>query len=312
MILTSFTGRPAILKGINLVPRDPKDISIDGVERTARRFGELNDQKDPIRLRVGAGPAGAEGAEGKEGPAGEDGTKWYSGSGAPSGATGVVGDFYFRTDTDGVYKKTGASTWTLLADVTGAEGKEGKEGAEGKEGSPGAGLPEGVNDYGKVTALPGSPSDGDRCTFSTGGVRWKLEYDSSDEYWYKVGGPPLRAESETARSTNSATYVSLTGPLSLTAPLAGDYDIGIEASMSTVAAGEHPYISYAVGATAASDGWGAHNLVSEQTVNISEDATKRHTGVSKSAVVEEKARRVFSSTVTFANRRLWIDPIRVK
>lgn len=49
------------------MPRDPKDISINSTQRTQRRIGELDDQKDPIRLRVGTGPAGSEGKEGPEG-----------------------------------------------------------------------------------------------------------------------------------------------------------------------------------------------------------------------------------------------------
>lgn len=43
------------------MPRDPKDISIGAVQRTQRRLGEFDDQKDPIRLRTGTGPAGADG-----------------------------------------------------------------------------------------------------------------------------------------------------------------------------------------------------------------------------------------------------------
>ena len=43
------------------MPRDPKDISISDRQRTQRRLGEFDDQKDPIRLRTGTGPAGADG-----------------------------------------------------------------------------------------------------------------------------------------------------------------------------------------------------------------------------------------------------------
>jgi hypothetical protein len=55
------------------MPRDPIDISVSSPERSARKLGEFDDAKDPIRLRVGSGPAGAEGPEGKEGKEGPAG-----------------------------------------------------------------------------------------------------------------------------------------------------------------------------------------------------------------------------------------------
>lgn len=50
------------------MPRDPRDISTQAEERRQRRLGVLEDQKDPIRLRVGSGPSGAKGESGR--PAG--------------------------------------------------------------------------------------------------------------------------------------------------------------------------------------------------------------------------------------------------
>lgn len=43
------------------MPRDPKDISVNSEQRRSRHLGELDDQKDPIRLRTGTGPAGENG-----------------------------------------------------------------------------------------------------------------------------------------------------------------------------------------------------------------------------------------------------------
>jgi hypothetical protein len=60
------------------MPRDPRDVSTHGNAKQARRIAALEDQKDPIRLRTGTGPAGA---EGKEGPTGKEG---------PPGASIVV------------------------------------------------------------------------------------------------------------------------------------------------------------------------------------------------------------------------------
>src|SRR5262245_43255065 len=51
------------------------------------------------------GPAGATGPPGAQGPAGPAGTAevWWAGAGAPSGATGAVGDWYLNTSNGDVY-----------------------------------------------------------------------------------------------------------------------------------------------------------------------------------------------------------------
>lgn len=71
--------------------------------------------------QVGVGPQGPPGPAGPVGPAGAAGTPgaagsvWYEGSGLPAGGLGVVGDYYFDVVTNNVYTKTGASTWTFVA-----------------------------------------------------------------------------------------------------------------------------------------------------------------------------------------------------
>lgn len=401
------------------MPRDPKDISFAANQRTQRRIGELEDQKDPIRIRVGAGPGGPEGAEG---PAGEDGSTWFSGSGAPAGGLGVNGDFYLNTLNEDVYEKSGGS-WSVITNIkgekgaTGATGEDGINGKEGPAGSaenidwknsvrcattaniatatalnpgdvldgvtlaendrvlvkdqttksqngiwvvkatparaldadavaelsggstiyveegtrnkrrtfqiitpgnitPGTTAHEyqqlGFRDFGLVeTTLPTAEAiKNDKCSFIAGTGAWDLVFDG--EWWRCVGGAPLYAENETLNTTNSATYVSLTGALKITAPLEGDYDITIEALLETSAGGEEPLLSYAVGATAASDAWAARHFISGATGRISLSASKRHSSVAKSAAIEEKMRRVFSSTVGADSRRLTVMPVRVK
>ena len=56
---------------------------------------------------------GATGATGNTGSTGAPGAKWYTGAGAPAGATGIIGDFYLNTTDGNVHEKTGASAWTL-------------------------------------------------------------------------------------------------------------------------------------------------------------------------------------------------------
>ena len=50
--------------------------------------------------------------KGADGTNGTDGAVWYTGSGAPSGGLGVVGDFYLDYTNNVYYEKTGTSTWT--------------------------------------------------------------------------------------------------------------------------------------------------------------------------------------------------------
>jgi hypothetical protein len=82
--------------------------------------------------QVSAGPIGPEGPEGPEGPAstvpgppGTPGEQWFAGSGAPSGAMGIVGDWYIDNVSGDFYEKTGASTWTVRGQLAGPPGAPG-------------------------------------------------------------------------------------------------------------------------------------------------------------------------------------------
>lgn len=75
-------------------------------------------------------------SDGTPGADGADGATWYSGSGAPSGGTGVNGDFYLRTSNGDVYLKSGGS-WSVITNLTGPTGATGSTGATGATGSAG-------------------------------------------------------------------------------------------------------------------------------------------------------------------------------
>ena len=86
-----------------------------------------------------------------------------------------------------------------------------------------------------VTALPGSPVDGQEVYFvadAAARVLWHLRYNAvGGAYkWEYLGGPPLTAIDTSADSTGSSALVLLGGP-SLTLPLAGDWvlELGIRA-----------------------------------------------------------------------------------
>ena len=76
---------------------------------------------------------------------GTPGAVWHSGSGAPGGTLGKVGDFYFRTSNGYVYEKTGSSAWTFRRDITGPTGPTGPRGPAGSNAVLPAGLYDNLN-----------------------------------------------------------------------------------------------------------------------------------------------------------------------
>lgn len=64
-------------------------------------------------------------------PAG-GGTIWRTGSGAPSDGLGVDGDYYLNAADGAVYAKD-AGTYTLVANIRGADGDDGDDGDDGRE-----------------------------------------------------------------------------------------------------------------------------------------------------------------------------------
>ena len=85
----------------------------------------------------GSGGGGG-GGTGPRGPAGTPGSVWYSGSGVPSSATGVAGDYYLNLATGDVYAR-GASSWgSAIGNLKGAAGAAGATGAQGPAGTAGA------------------------------------------------------------------------------------------------------------------------------------------------------------------------------
>jgi hypothetical protein len=174
----------------------------------------------------------------------------------------------------------------------------------------------GVRDLGIVSSAAAlaalSPSVGDLCTYNAGGgVFWRLQYDGAGSYpWKVIGGSPLAARDDTLRTRSATGYGDLTSPLSLTLPLAGDWDVTIQADTSQNTSLQAAYLSYAVGAVAASDAWAIVNSLTA-SVFVSLAKTTRQTGVTAASVVAEKARTSSTNTGTYAGRRLRAMPVRV-
>lgn len=78
--------------------------------------------------------------KGEQGTPGVNGSTWYSGATEPATSTGVNGDFYLKTDTDDVYKKT-AGAWAIVTNIKGSTGDDGDAGADGATWSSGTTVP---------------------------------------------------------------------------------------------------------------------------------------------------------------------------
>ena len=171
-----------------------------------------------------------------------------------------------------------------------------------------------------VTALPGSPVDGQECYFQnaamdTAGVVWHLRYrqaSSSAYKWEAVGQPaPLVQEITAAESTSSAAYVALAtaGP-AVTVPLAGEYDVDIGAYL--VGGGNTGvYMSYDVGATAALDVDSLHAIVTSAGYQFSARRMRRKTIAAAATALTAKYRSSSSVASTISERLMAVRPIRV-
>lgn len=111
--------------------------------KTAGAWGAGTSLIGPAGSDGAAGANGSDGADGADGPPGADGTDGktvLSGAGAPSGGTGVDGDFYINTSTYEIYGPKASGSWgsgTSLVGPTGATGSTGATGATGSAGTNG-------------------------------------------------------------------------------------------------------------------------------------------------------------------------------
>ena len=84
------------------------------------------------------GPIGATGLPGPQGDTGMDGSKWYEGSGTPTGI-GSNSDLYLDLSTGDIYENVGG-TWVLQGNIKGPTGLQGSQGVTGTGGGSGGGI----------------------------------------------------------------------------------------------------------------------------------------------------------------------------
>jgi len=171
-----------------------------------------------------------------------------------------------------------------------------------------------------VTSLPGSPVNGQDCYYladATNGIVWHLKYRSASASAYKwefVGGGVLHSDVATSQTTASTTYADLAtaGP-TVTVPLAGDYDVSIEASANTPGTlGAVATMSFAVGASAAADAdsIAIGNPASTGGLTAYQFRTVRKTGLAAATALTSKY-KMSTGTGFFLNRSIRAVPVRV-
>lgn len=167
------------------------------------------------------------------------------------------------------------------------------------------------------TSFPTSPYDGQDFFYrAADGVIWHFKYDASSAStlkWVCVGGRPLQAEVLTAEVRAAATYADLTttGP-SVTVPLAGDYDLTIEAAVQPGGVvNNRGWASPSIGGGTPSDN---DAIVVTNPATGTLDASVSRTMVrtiAALAVVKMQYKSTGTNNMTFYNRHLQIMPRRV-
>lgn len=168
-----------------------------------------------------------------------------------------------------------------------------------------------------VATLPTSPIDGQECYYladATNGIIWHLRYRAASASAYKweyVGGSPLFAEIATSEATASATYVGLTTPgPQITPPLVGDYMVAIGAAMNNSTAGAVSAMSYAIGATVASDVDHARLVSGNGNNEAAVFFERRKNGLTVVALTASY-KQIAGGTATFTRRWMRVQPVRV-
>jgi hypothetical protein len=173
-----------------------------------------------------------------------------------------------------------------------------------------------------VSALPGAPYDGQEIYYvvSAGAfatVVWHLRYRAASASAYKweyVGGPPLY---DFQSATSNLTVVGsvdtdMPNVATVTAPLAGDWDLDWEISVRpNTASGLNMSVGFTpVGASPGGLAWGLPHVDAQASAgqaNLS--ASRRNFGVAAGTVYVGRYAQVFTSQVVY--RSVKLTPVRV-
>lgn len=147
---------------------------------------------------------------------------------------------------------------------------------------------------------------------STNGVLWRFRYRAASASAYKwefVGGPPLSAAVATQESTASVAYVDLAtvGP-QIVLPLAGDFDVSVEARTFNNTGATQNYVS--AGNPTGTDPTAAILGTPAVNTNTPTQRRLRMTGLASGSTVKIQYRTT-GGTATYGDRMLYVCPVRV-
>ena len=180
----------------------------------------------------------------------------------------------------------------------------------------------GATDYGLVTALPGSPANGELCTLvdslANPTFRWRLQYNASSTSPYKwecIGGSPIRVFDYASVTTATGDFSFGGGP-DLTFPRSGQYDLTWGCVCGNNTAVNYAYMSIRVpGATGAIQAPGTNDAARVRAAANNQpfdnvEHKQRYSGI---AAGDTAAPRygVNSGTGTWINRFVEAMPLRV-
>jgi hypothetical protein len=298
----------------------------------------------PQGLKGDTGDTGSTGAQGLPGPEGPIGPQGLKGDTGNTGAVGPAG-------AEGPQGPQGLVGAQGPQGLKGDPGDPGAEGAQGPAGPPTAWIaPEAPSPRGEytiwidtdevertwpppvVTTLPASPWDGQEVYFlanAAQGIMWHLRYRVAavgPYKWEVIGGSSLQAQDTSIRDL----YISAVYPLwdvlydassgnapatmTLTLPLAGDYDITIASGQTwpDQTAVRWWRLGYRLGGLESSDLWSAMTGSTAAAQYSQMFRTFRHSGLAKDLLVAVVASRQTNDFIPRAtSRRLEIRPVRV-
>ena len=163
-----------------------------------------------------------------------------------------------------------------------------------------------------ATTLPGSPTDAqetilvDSTTAPT--YAWRLRYNSTLAKWQCIGGVPKIVTVATPEAGTATAYGNLAtnGP-DFTTPVAGDWQITVQARITAESGSNIAIMSYDVGATGALDIDAAQgNIATPERPTLSGISEKA--GVAASTLIRARYKNLNATSLTYADRRLIIIP----
>lgn len=169
--------------------------------------------------------------------------------------------------------------------------------------------------HGRLSALPGSPLDGDIVDLDVGdGLIWRFVYNSGGGTykWEFAGGSPATHFVDTAETTTSTTFVDLTtvGP-TITASNAGEYLIEIGVEPEETAVGAACIATLKVGSAASADADAIIFFIPIADVGFGGLSRLQKKTVAAADVLKMQYRVASSGTGTFRRRWIRVIPIRI-